>query len=71
MNLVIFDCILEVLKKLGLSEAAIVECRNSPKDLPVILENELNIGLLKYHELINLANNWYEKKDNDIFDFKL
>lgn len=71
MNLVIFDCILEVLKNLGLSDAAIVRCRSTPNDLPVILEDELNIGLLKYHELINLANNWYEKKDNGIFDFKL
>lgn len=71
MNLVILDCILEVLKNLGLSDAAIVRCRNTPNDLPVILEDELNIGLIKYHELINLASKWYDSGDQAIYDFKL
>ena len=71
MNLIIFDCILGVLEKLGLSEAAKIQIINNPKSLFVIAANELNISLVKSHELYNLANKWYHDKDMSIFDFKL
>jgi hypothetical protein len=71
MNLIILDCILGVLEKLGLSEAAKIQIINNPKDLFVIAANELNISLVKIHELYDLANKWYHDKDMSIFDFKL
>lgn len=71
MNIVVFDCILEYLKKSGLSESSAKQIIDNPRELVKIACKETNITFVKLEILIDLANKWYHDKDMSIFDYKL